>query len=249
MTLISEVQADPSVWRQATITNIVEETPTAKTFTFSFAAPVTHLPGQHYEVRLTSEGGYQAARLYSAASVGVGTNRLELTVVLLPGGEVSPYLDEQAAVGDAVEIRGPFGRFFTWQASQPDPILLIGGGSGVVPLRCILNAHKRAQANAPIKLLYSARSYDEIMYKSELLNNPAVLITITGDAPPTWRGRQGRIDAELLSQVRHTFSSEPLCYVCGMTPFVEAMANTLVSIGVPPGRIKAERFGATALIR
>jgi ferredoxin-NADP reductase len=204
------------------------------------------VPGQHYEIRLTSEDGYQAARLYSAASVAVGEKTLELTIALLPGGEVSPYMHEQARTGDQIELRGPLGKFFVWKADAPDPVLLIGGGSGVVPLRCMLQAHQLTGSRGPMRLVYSARSYDEIIYKSELLHNRSVAITLTGDAPADWLGGRGRVDTHLLSRELQALPTTPLCYICGATPFVEAMADMLLSLGVPPVRILTERFGATA---
>ena len=237
---------DPSAWREATITAITDETPTVKTFTFSFSSPIIHLPGQHYEIRLTSEDGYQAARLYSAASIATGDSTLQLTVALLPGGEVSPYLHDQARVGDKVEIRGPLGKFFVWRPDIPDPVLLVGGGSGVVPLRCMLASHRESGALAPMHLLYSARSFAEIIYKRELVGQTNVYITLTGDTPVEWQGGRGRLDAAVLGQALHALPTAPICYICGATPFVEAMANILLDLGVPAARIKAERFGATA---
>src|SRR5258708_5925634 len=146
-------EADPSAWQEAVLIDIVNETPTVKTFLFEFQSPIEHLPGQHYEIRLTGENGYQAARLYSAASIPRGDKRLELTIMLIPGGEVSPYMHDQIRPGDSVEIRGPLGRFFVWHPEQTDPVLLVGGGSGVVPLRCMLSAHQRANSSAPMHLV------------------------------------------------------------------------------------------------
>jgi ferredoxin-NADP reductase len=239
--------SEPSEWFPATITHIVQETPTVKTFGFELPHPVQHMAGQHYEIRLTAPDGYQAARLYSAASVATGNNQLELTVALLPNGEVSPYMHHDARVGSQVEIRGPLGRFFVWEPSDIAPVFLVAGGSGVVPMRCILQAHARAQSTAPIHLLYSARTYDEIIYKTELLQafKQYTTVTISDEQPVEWQGQTGRIDAAKLQQTLDTLPANPICYLCGSTPFVEVIANTLVAMGVPADRIKAERFGGT----
>lgn len=244
--------SNASDWRIATVAKIVDETPTVKTFTFTMPSSVEHMAGQHYEVRLTAEDGYQAARLYSAASVANGSNELELTIALLADGEVSPYLHEHVTVGDKIEIRGPLGKFFIWQPSMPEAIFMIGGGSGVVPLRCILQTHQQANATTPITLLYSARSFDDIIYKQELLApNMPVTITLTGQSPPVdWTGHTGRISFALLEEVLVTLptTARPICYVCGMTPFVEAIANALLTMGIPPARIKAERFSGALVL-
>ncbi|HJP96512.1 MAG TPA: ferredoxin reductase [Candidatus Saccharimonadales bacterium] len=241
---------EPSEWFAATITHIVQETPTVKTFVFAMPHPVHHAAGQHYEIRLTAPDGYQAARLYSAASVATGKNHLELTVALMPNGEVSPYLHHTATTGTQVEIRGPLGKFFMWDPASTSPVLLISGGSGVVPMRCILQAHALAKSTTPIHLLYSARTYSEIIYKNELLRTHSLAdhttITVTDEKPLGWHGKTGRIDAALLQEMLDSLPPNPLCYICGATPFVEAMANTLVALGIPAEHIKAERFGATA---
>jgi len=241
---------EPSEWFPATITHIVQETPTVKTFQFALPRPVSHQAGQHYEIRLTAPDGYQAARLYSAASVATGDNHLELTVALLPNGEVSPYMHQVAEVGTQVEIRGPLGKFFVWNPTITAPVLLIAGGSGVVPMRCILQAHHRSNANTPIHLLYSARTYPEIIYKDELLRSPElashITVTVTDEHPTGWHGKTGRIDQAMLQELLANFPPNPICYLCGATPFVEAMAAILISLGIPTENIKAERFGATA---
>lgn len=241
---------EPSEWFTATITKIVQETPTVKTFQFAMPHPVKHQAGQHYEIRLTAPDGYQAARLYSAASVATGDNHLELTVALLPNGEVSPYMHQVAEVGTQVEIRGPLGKFFVWDPTITAPVLLVAGGSGVVPMRCILEAYHRSQATTPIHLLYSARTYSEIIYKNELLRSHPLAdhttITITDEHPAGWHGKTSRIDQTMLQEMLAGLPANPICYLCGTTPFVEAMATTLIALGVPAEQIKAERFGATA---
>lgn len=241
---------EPSEWFPATITHIIQETPTVKTFRFAMPHPVSHQAGQHYEIRLTAPDGYQAARLYSAASMATGDNHLELTVALLPNGEVSPYMHHVAAVGTQVEIRGPLGKFFVWSSAQTTPVLLIAGGSGVVPMRCILQAHHHSNTNIPIHLLYSARTYAEIIYKNELLRSPALAdhttVTVTDEHPTGWHGKTGRIDQAMVQEMLAGLPATPICYLCGATPFVEAMAAILISLGIPTENIKAERFGATA---
>ncbi|HSW66937.1 MAG TPA: ferredoxin reductase [Bacillota bacterium] len=237
--------SEASEWKAATVTAIRDETPTVKTFTFEMPHIVNHLAGQHYEIRLTAPDGYQAARLYSAASAAQGDKLLELTVALLPDGEVSPYLHRNVRVGDQLELRGPLGKFFVWTPDVSAPALLLAGGSGVVPMRCIIQAHALAQAAAPYHLVYGARTQDEIIYKPDLINHPNVTITLD-TAPAGWQGSTGRITLELLQAQINKLPSTPLCYVCGTTPFVEAMANSLIHLGIPAEYIKAERFGATA---
>ncbi len=237
--------SEASEWRAATVTAIKGETPTVKTFTFDMPHLVNHLAGQHYEIRLTAPDGYQAARLYSAASPARGDRQLELTVALLPNGEVSPYLHHNVQVGDQLELRGPLGKFFVWTPDITAPVLLLAGGSGVVPMRCIMQAHALAQATTPYRLIYGARSFDEIIYKPDLLRNPSVTITLD-TTPKDWQGSAGRITPAMLQAEINKLPATPLCFVCGTTPFVEAMANNLVSLGIPPEYIKAERFGATA---
>jgi len=241
---------EPSEWFPATITHVIQETPTVKTFRFTLPHPVEHQAGQHYEIRLTAPDGYQAARLYSAASVATGDNHLELTVALLPNGEVSPYMHQVAKVGTQVEIRGPLGKFFVWEPTITAPVLLVAGGSGVVPMRCILQAYHRSQATTPIHLLYSARTYSEIIYKNELLQSRALAshttVTVTDEHPAGWQGKTARIDQAMLQEMLANLPANPICYLCGTTPFVEALATMLIHLGVPPEQIKAERFGATA---
>lgn len=246
----NHLATESSEWFPATITQIVQETPTVKTFRFALPHPVQHLAGQHYEIRLTAPDGYQAARLYSAASVASGDNHLDLTIALLPDGEVSPYMHQIATVGTQVEIRGPLGKFFIWDPTDERPVLLVAGGSGVVPMRCILQAHAQAHSSAPIHLLYSVRTYQSIIYKHELLREQALAsnttIAVTDEFPTGWHDKTGRINQTMLQEVLAMLPSNPVCYLCGSTPFVEAIANMLVVLGIPTDNIKAERFGATA---
>jgi len=233
-----------STWYEAVVADIMQETPHAKTIALRLPHPLDHLAGQHYEIRLNAADGYQAARLYSAASVPQSHNILEVTVVDMPGGEVSPYLTEHLHTGDRVEVRGPLGRFFVWQPNDPRPVLLVAGGSGVAPMRAILQAHDRVAATTPIHLLYSTRTAEDIMYKDEFLPDPRVTITITGPPPADWQGNSGRINQLMVATALHKVGGKPVCYVCGMNTFVEAAIALLLENGVPPALIKAERFGA-----
>jgi ferredoxin-NADP reductase len=234
------------------VTQIRPEAPGVRSFTFSFDRPVRHDPGQHYEIRLTAEDGYQAARLYSAATPANGTgSMLQLTIALMPDGEVSPYLFHNVNLGDQLEIRGPLGRYFTWTPDVDRPVLLIGGGVGAVPLRAIRLAHQQCCAATPMKLLYSVKTYDDMLYKYELFppgGQPSedVIMTFTERAPAGWGGYARRIDGDMLKEVLAAFAEPPAIYVCGPTPMVEAAATALVRVGIDPGTIKAERFGSTA---
>lgn len=232
------------VWRVATIIAVREEAQDVRTFTFRFDELVVHLPGQHYEVRLTAEDGYQAARLYSAASVAIPNEyELELTIMRLENGEVSPYLFDHADVGTQIELRGPLGKYFVWESDDARPALLIGGGTGVVPLRAMLLAH--AGSESQMELLFSARSLEHVAYKEELLDNPAVRVTLTDEQPDDWSGYARRIDGAMLADMLEHFTELPRVYVCGPTPMVEAVADELVALGVPAEQILTERFGAT----
>jgi ferredoxin-NADP reductase len=240
----------PTDWRVGTVRQIRVEGPDVRTYTFAFEEPIKHDPGQHYELRLTAEDGYQAARLYSAAGPASGkTNMLQLTVGLMPYGEVSPYLFRFVTVDDQIEIRGPLGRYFVWRPEQTEPVLLIGGGTGVIPLRAMLKEHMMAQHTAQMALLYSVGTYQDIIYKYDLLppkHMPGNLIlTFTEQAPRGWSGYHRRIDAAMLHEVLARFDTAPGCYVCGPTPFVEAVTTLLVQAGVPAEQIRAERFGPT----
>ncbi len=238
-------------WRVATVTDIKAEAPNVCSFMFNFGQPVRHDAGQHYEIRLTAEDGYQAARLYSAASPANGSGTmLQLTIALIPGGEVSPYLFQNVRPGDKLELRGPLGNYFTWQPAVKAPVLLIGGGTGVVPLRAIRLSHQQCCADTPMKLLYSVKTYEDMIYKYELFpprGEPSsdVIMTFTERAPEVWNGYHRRIDKPILREVLNLYDTEPVVYVCGPTPMVEAVTQALVHIGLDPNTIKAERFGST----
>ncbi len=205
--------------------------------------------GQHVDVRLTAEDGYQAQRSYSIAS-GPEDPRLMLTVERLEEGEVSPYLTDELRVGDELELRGPIGGYFVWDESFGGPLLLIAGGSGIVPLRSMLRHHRAVGSSVPVRVLYSARSLSDVIYRDELTTIGGsdaidVRLTLTREQPPGWEGYAHRVDADLIADVAWPPSERPLVYVCGPTSFVEAAASALVELGLDAGRIKTERFGST----
>ena len=203
-----------------------------------------HRAGQHLDVRLTAEDGYQAQRSYSIASAP--GQRPEITVERLEDGEVSPYLVDELREGDRFEVRGPIGGYFVWDGDEPDPVLLVAGGSGVVPLAAMARHWKRVDSSVPMRLLYSARSWDEVIYRDELERlGIGVTYTLTREQPERWQGYARRIDDELLSEVAFPASENPRVYVCGSTHFVDAAADGLVRLGYDPASIRTERFGAT----
>jgi ferredoxin-NADP reductase len=200
------------------------------------------------DVRLTAEDGYSAQRSYSIAS-RPGAERLELTIVRIDDGEVSPYLTTVVEAGDQFELRGPIGGYFVWDAADTRPVLLLGGGSGVVPLIAMLRDHAARNYAGEMHLVYSTRTQRDILYKQELedLVSPrrAVAVTLTREPPSPWSGRRGRVDERLLMEAGWPPAAQPHCYVCGPTPFVEAVSNALVAMGHEPRNIRAERFGPT----
>jgi ferredoxin-NADP reductase len=197
-----------------------------------------HLPGQHYDVRLTAPDGYQAERSYSIASSPLDEGEIELTIDRLEDGEVSPYFHDVVEVGDQVELRGPFTSYFVWRGESP--LLLVGGGSGVVPLMAILRHRRRAMPEVPLRLVYSVRHADDVIYADELGDD--ALLTFTRDAPDGWTGHTGRIDAGLIEEADHLGGT---AFVCGSNPFVETATHLILGAGFDAGRIKTERFGPT----
>ncbi len=234
-------------WRVATVSRVTDETPSVRTIELRLPGWPGHRAGQHLDVRLTADDGYQAERSYSIASAP--GEPVAITVERLDDGEVSPYLTEELRPGDEMEVRGPIGGYFVWDAGDAGaPLLLVGGGSGVVPLRSILRHRERTGATTPTRLLYSARSLADVIYRDELdrhHDGVEVIYTLTRNQPPGWTGHAGRVDAALLTDVAWPVSQDPLTFVCGPTSFVEAVAAGLVGLGYPPGRVKTERFGAT----
>ena len=231
----------PLLWSEATVTSRAMETDTATTLMLDVPGWAGHKAGQHVDVRLTAEDGYQAQRSYSVASAPEqGT--LSLTVQRIGDGELSPWLADMAAPGDVFEVRGPIGGWFAWDVSDGGPLYLVAGGSGVVPVMSMLR-HRRARgSDVPARLLLSARTPDDVIYRAELATEP-VTLTFTRGAPPEWTGPRKRIDAELLVQAGFPPEEEPKIFVCGPTEFVETAANLLVGLGHSPSRIRTERFG------
>ena len=202
-----------------------------------------HLAGQHVDVRLTAEDGYQAQRSYSIASAPEDEH-LVITVQRLDDGEVSPYLTETLVPGDELELRGPIGGYFVWREAVGGPLLLVAGGAGVVPLRAILRHHRAVASEIPVRLLYSARTRADLIYRAELDGHDTI-IALTDEQPPEWDGRTGRIDSAFLAETAWPAAERPLVYICGPTGFVEAIADALVTLGHDPSRIRTERFGPT----
>jgi ferredoxin-NADP reductase len=203
-----------------------------------------HRAGQHIDVRLTAEDGYQAQRSYSIGSAPEDST-LVLTVERLDDGEVSPYLTDELREGDELELRGPIGGYFIWEELLGGPLAMIAGGSGVVPFRSMLRHHRATGSTVPMRLLYSSRSLDDLIYREELLGRDGVELTLTRSWPGDWGGRRGRVDDELLNDVVWPPDQDPLIYVCGPTGFVEVVAESLVQAGHDPRRVKTERFGAS----
>ena len=235
-------------WRVAELVDVVVETPRVKTLVFDVPGWPGHRAGQHVDVRLTAEDGYQAQRSYSIASAPNGT-LVELTVELVDDGEVSPYLTDELQAGDRIELRGPVGGYFVWEPAQGGPLLLVAGGSGVAPLMAMIRAREAAASDAATRLLLSSRSRDDVIYRDELERRAGggltVVHTLTRSQPPGWAGYARRVDAEMLDEVGPGPAERPLIYVCGPTPFVETVAEALVGLGHHPQAIKTERFGPT----
>jgi ferredoxin-NADP reductase len=240
-------------WRVATVIAVRDETARARTLVLEVPDWPGHRAGQHVDVRLVAEDGYQAQRSYSIASPPED-RRIALTVERIADGEVSPYLTEALGVGDGLELRGPIGGYFAWEVADGGPLLLVAGGSGVVPLAAMLRHHARAaadlRASAQIRLLYSARSLDDVFYRHEMETLGAaaevdVVLTLTREAPDGWSGYRRRIDRAMLEEVAWPPAALARAFVCGPTPLVESVATTLVALGHEPARIRTERFGPT----
>jgi len=239
-------------WRVGEVRALREETPTARTLILHVPGWPGHQAGQHVDVRLTAPDGYTAVRSYSLANSlanAPDAERVELTVQRVPDGEVSPYLTRILAVGDPLEIRGPVGGWFVWRPDRPEPVQLVAGGSGVVPLMAMIRTHRAAGSRAPMRLLYSVRDPEAALYREELADlaasedGPEVTCVYTRAAPPGRSRAPGRIDADLLAAATWPPEAGPSCYVCGPTGFVERAADLLVAAGHEPARIRTERFG------
>lgn len=237
-------------WRVATIAEIREETIAARTLVLDVPQWPGHLAGQHLDVRLTAEDGYSAQRSYSIASAPEQSG-VEITVQRVPRGEVSTYLCDNASVGDQFELRGPVGGYFTWRAESTDPVLLVAGGSGVVPLMAMIRTRAQAGSRVPFRLVYSVRDPDSVIYTDELVRRVRddrgldVAYVYTREAPAGVAAPPGRLTGARLAEAGWPAQFAPACFVCGPTGFVEAAADLLVAAGHPAERIKTERFGPT----
>jgi ferredoxin-NADP reductase len=235
-------------WEPATVDGVIDETPQVRTITLGVPGWPGHQAGQHLDVRLTAEDGYQAEREYSVGSAP--GEPVAITVERLDDGEVSPYLTQELRKGDEIEVRGPVGGYFVWRPEDGGPLLLIAGGSGVVPLRAMLRNRQQADSTVPTRLIYSARTRQDIIYSTELMqlqqdDGVDVIVTLTREQPAGWTGHTGRVDEALLREAAWPSAEQPLAYVCGPTAFAEAVSATLVGLGYPPPRVKIERFGGT----
>jgi ferredoxin-NADP reductase len=238
-------------WRLAEVVGLVDETPRVRSVVLDVPGWPGHLAGQHVDVRLTADDGYQTQRSYSIASAPGDHQRLALTVERLEDGEVSPYLADELRVGDRLELRGPIGGYFVWDPSASDPLLLVAGGSGICPLMAMIRERAARGSSVPTRLLYSSRSLEEVIYRDELERLAAagtgleVVHTLTRAQPPEWSGPRRRIDRDMLADVAWPPRDRPLAFVCGPTPLVESVAGALVELGHEASRIRTERFGPT----
>lgn len=239
------------IWQIATVKAVRRETPSVRTLTLALPAWQRHRAGQHYDLRLTAADGYQAQRSYSIASEPERAGEIDLTVERLPDGEVSPYLHDVLEPGDQIEVRGPLGGYFVWDATRTEPLLLVSGGSGVVPLMAILRHRSATGSRVPAVVVYSARSVDEVIYHTELetlaSHDPAlrISITLTRSRPAVWTGYARRIDEAMLTEALAALPPHPRAYVCGPTLFVESVAGMLAGLGLPSAHVLTERFGPT----
>ncbi len=232
----------PGRWQIATVAAITPQTPTVTSFRLALPLWMPHLPGQHYDVRLTAPDGYTAQRSYSIASSPLDEGEIELTIDCLAEGEVSPYFHDVVELGDEVEVRGPFASYFVWRGTEPGPVVLVGGGSGVVPLMAMLRHRRRALPDAPMRLLYSVRTAADVIYGAELGDDAT--LTYTREPPLGWNGHTGRLDAELVGAAA---AGAMTAYVCGSNGFVETATRLLLHSGIAPEWIRTERFGPTGV--
>jgi ferredoxin-NADP reductase len=231
-------QRAPGSWQLATVARVKPETPRVKSFRLELPMWMPHLPGQHYDVRLTAPDGYRAQRSYSVASSPLDEGEIELTIDRLDDGEVSPYFHDVVVEGDQVEVRGPFASYFVWRGEAP--VLLVGGGSGVVPLMGILRHRRRTMPELAMRLVYSVKSDEEVIYADELEDD--AVLTFTRQPPEGWSGHTGRIDSALVEDAGvHSGTA----FVCGSNGFVETAVRLLLEAGFDPTHVRTERFGPT----
>jgi len=241
----------PIAWRIATVTAIRDETPSVRSFTLTVPGWPGHRPGQHVDLRLTAEDGYSVERSYSIASEPERSGEIDVTVERIPDGEVSAFLHDVVVVGDRLELRGPIGGYFVWEAAMGGPLMLVGGGSGVVPLMAMIRHRRRTGSMVPARLLLSSRHLEEIIYRDELEgladagDGFDVVHTLTRSQPSGWTGYGRRIDDRMLADVLAPLGVMSRVFVCGPTALVEVAANALLRLGLPADRIRTERFGPT----
>jgi ferredoxin-NADP reductase len=242
---------NPIRWQLATVDGLRDETPTVRSITLGLPGWPGHRAGQHVDLRLTAEDGYSVERSYSIASPPEATGNVDITVEKIPDGEVSPFLHEVVVPGDRLEVRGPIGGYFVWEASLGGPLFLVAGGSGVVPLMAMLRHRSAAGLTTPTRLLFSSRHYEEIIYREELDRLAAaddgleVVHTLTRSQPDGWTGYRRRIDDRMLAETLAPLGASARTYICGPTALVETAANALVRLGLPADRVRTERFGPT----
>jgi ferredoxin-NADP reductase len=239
------------MWRIGTVVALHDETATARTITLEFPDWPGHIAGQHVDVRVTAPDGYSAVRSYSIASAPNSGSRIELTVERLTKGEVSPYLTQELAINDRLEVRGPIGGWFVWRTEQTEPVQLIAGGSGIVPLMAMIRARASAGNSSQFRLLYSVREPEAIFYREELQTlsqdkySVALTYAYTREIPKDWPRPPGRIDTALIANATLPSALAPTCYVCGPTSFVESATDLLIASGIERDKIRTERFGST----
>jgi ferredoxin-NADP reductase len=243
--------ASPIDWRLAAVIEVRDETPTVRSFTLSIPDWRSHRPGQHVDVRLTAEDGYSVERSYSIASEPERSGQIDITVERIPDGEVSPFFHDVVVVGDRLEVRGPIGGYFVWDSELGGPLMLVAGGSGVVPLMAMIRHRHRAGSTTRTRLLFSSRNLEDVIYRTELDrlvgegDGLDVINTLTRSQPPGWPGYARRIDERMLAEVIEPLGIATRVYICGPTALVETAANALVRLGLPPDHVRTERFGPT----
>jgi ferredoxin-NADP reductase len=242
---------NPIAWRIATVGAIRDETASVRTFTLQLPDWPGHRPGQHVDLRLTAEDGYSVERSYSVASAPERAGEVDITVERIPDGEASAFLHDVVVEGDRLEVRGPIGGYFVWEAPLGGPLFLVAGGSGVVPLMAMVRHRAQAGSDVATRLLFSSRNAEDIISRDELDDLAAhgdgfeVIHTLTRSRPAGWTGYDRRIDDRMLADVLEPLGSRARCYICGPTALVEVAANALVRLGLPPDRVRTERFGPT----